>query len=106
MSKSLISLLLLLFLAVQAWPQEEPSSGDVEEPEATETAVADEVPASDEAGDIAEIDEADDVVDPEIVDPDFEDTGLDEQNYEEDEDDFVPSEEIPADEPIPFPSNI
>ena len=33
-------------------------------------------------------------------------TDLDLQTYEEDEDDFVPTEEIPADEPIPFPSNI
>jgi len=34
------------------------------------------------------------------------DDDLDLQTYEEDEDDFVPTEEIPADEPIPFPSNI
>ena len=31
---------------------------------------------------------------------------LDEQSYEGDDDDFVPTEEIPADEPIPFPTNI
>ena len=36
----------------------------------------------------------------------LEDSDLDSQAYEEDEDDFVPTEEIPADEPIPFPSNI
>ena len=35
-----------------------------------------------------------------------EDADLDEQTYEEDDDDFVPTEEIPADEPIPFPTNI
>lgn len=34
------------------------------------------------------------------------DADLDEQTYEEDDDDFIPTEEIPADEPIPFPSNI
>jgi hypothetical protein len=34
------------------------------------------------------------------------DTDLDEQSYDPDDDDFVPSEEIPADEPIPFPSDI
>lgn len=34
------------------------------------------------------------------------DVDLDEQTYEEDDDDFIPTEEIPADEPIPFPSNI
>jgi hypothetical protein len=37
---------------------------------------------------------------------DVEDVDLDEQTYEQDEDDFIPSEEIPADEPIPFPTNI
>jgi hypothetical protein len=34
------------------------------------------------------------------------DADLDEQVYKEDEDDFTPSEEIPADEAIPFPTNI
>jgi len=37
---------------------------------------------------------------------DVDDADLDEQTYEEDEDDFIPTEEIPADEPIPFPTNI
>lgn len=41
----------------------------------------------------------------EVID-DVEDSDLDEQTYEEDDDDFIPTEEIPADEPIPFPSNI
>lgn len=31
---------------------------------------------------------------------------IDAQTYEEIDDDFVPSEEIPADEPIQFPTNI
>jgi adenine-specific DNA methylase len=39
-------------------------------------------------------------------DEEVEDADLDEQSYEEDEDDFIPTEEIPADEPIPFPTNI
>jgi len=34
------------------------------------------------------------------------DFDLDDQAYGEEDDDFVPSEEIPADEPIPFPTNI
>jgi len=44
------------------------------------------------------------VVDQEQVDVD--DADLDDQTYEEDEDDFIPTEEIPADTPIPFPTNI
>ncbi len=106
MSKSLITLLLGLFLASAAWPQEEASGSDLEEPETTESADAGETGEAGDAGETAEIDEADDIVNPGIVDPDFADAELDEQTYEEDEDDFVPSEEIPADDPIPFPSNI
>jgi len=86
MSKSLITLLLSFFLAGPAWPQEEASGSDTEGPEISEATPTD---------------EADD-----IVDPDLDDSDLDEQTYEEDDDDFVPSEEIPADVPIPFPSNI
>lgn len=36
----------------------------------------------------------------------IDDSDLDEQTYEEDEYDFTPSQEIPADQPIPFPTNI
>ncbi len=31
---------------------------------------------------------------------------LDDQTFEGEEDDFIPSQEIPVDEPIPFPSDI
>ena len=36
----------------------------------------------------------------------FDDADLDNSSYEDDDDSFVPTEEIPADEPIPFPTNI
>lgn len=88
MPKSLTTLLIALFLAGPAWPQEieagseaAPSANEAAEPEVTEPEQADAA---------AEIDDSD----------------LDVQTYEEDDDDFVPSQEIPADEPIPFPSNI
>lgn len=42
----------------------------------------------------------------ELDDAELDDTDLDLQTYEEDDDDFVPTEEIPADEAIPFPSDI
>jgi hypothetical protein len=45
--------------------------------------------------------ETDPSLDPEIYDPE-----LDDQTYEGDDDVFVPTEEIPADEPIPFPTDI
>ncbi len=81
MPKSLIILLLALFLSGPAWPQEDASGSEAAEPVTTE---------------------------PEQTDPadEIDDSDLDEQTYEDDDDDFVPSEEIPADEPIAFPSNI
>ena len=39
-------------------------------------------------------------------DEELDDLDLDEQTYEEDDDDFIPTEEIRADEPIPFPTDI
>ena len=50
--------------------------------------------------------EADGVEAEDVDDADVDDADLDEQTYEEDEDDFVPTQEIPSDEPIAFPSNI
>ena len=88
MPRLLLTLLLSFFIGGPAWPQEveaaseaAPAANEVAEPEFTEPEPAEEV---------AEIDDSD----------------LDLQTYEEDDDDFVPSEEIPADVPIPFPSNI
>lgn len=51
-------------------------------------------------------DDADETADAAEDIEDTEDADLDEQTYEQDDDDFIPTEEIPADEPIPFPSNI
>ena len=81
MSRYLISLILLVFLAAPALSQdEEPADVTPEAEQDADSAPPDEVITGDE--------------------------DLDEQTYEDDEDDFVPTEEIPADEPIPFPSNI
>jgi hypothetical protein len=81
MSKLLAIVLLCFALAVNAWSQEDPTATESDEPEAVSEVAAEE---------------------PEEVD----DLDLDEQTYEEDEDDFVPTEEIPVDTSIPFPSNI
>ncbi len=88
MPKLLLTLLVAFFITGPAWSQDvefgnvaAPSATEVTEPEVTEPEPAEEV---------TEIDDSD----------------LDIQTYEEDDDDFVPSEEIPADVPIPFPSNI
>ena len=61
-----------------------------------------EAPVAEEAGAVAaEPGEA-----PADDDGEFDDSDLDQQTYEEDDDVFVPTEEIPADEPIPFPTDI
>ena len=82
--KTLTSLLLCFWLAAPALAQDAAGNGE---------------PAV-QAGEEAEAPAQDEVTD------DVDDSDLDEQTYEEDDDDFVPTEEIPADEPIPFPSNI
>ena len=110
-------LLLTAVLAFAAWAQEE--TPPVATAADAETTAVDEADGSAEieGGDVteagedvgsAEIEEAEAVEDMDdgVLDEAFEDESLDEQTYEEDEDDFIPTEEIPADEPIPFPSNI
>ncbi len=91
-----LALLLALggvFQPVVAAPQE---SRDPAETEAEVTEDAD-----DEADDEADADD-EPLID--LDDPDFAD--LDRQDYEEDDDGFIPTEEVPADEAIPFPTDI
>ena len=95
-----------MVLACPAWAQQE-SAPDVAPADPAEVADGEDVAAVEEDGS-AELEDAEEVddMDDGVLDAAFEDESLDEQTYEEDEDDFVPTEEIPADEPIPFPSNI
>ncbi len=88
-----ILLVCLLTGPAAAQQAEEPNS------EAAVTESGDEAADGSDEGAIEGSEEADVIED--ILDAD-----LDEQTYEEDDDDFIPTEEIPADEPIPFPSNI
>ena len=80
-------LILLLSLAMPVVSQEE---------EAAEGAPGSTVD-SEAAVDEADAGEAEEEID---------DSDLDVQTYEEPDDVFIPTEEIPSDEPIPFPSNI
>lgn len=82
-------LLLLLLPGLSAWSQDQ---GTTTEAPVAEDASA-EVPAAGEA-------------DQEAPDEDADDADLDEQTYERDDDVFVPTEEIPVDESIPFPTDI
>lgn len=73
-------------------PQEQQSQqgeGDAAKPEA-EAGTAEAGTAEDESG-IPDVDEK---------------TVLDDQTFEGEDDDFIPTEEIPLSEPIPFPTDI
>ncbi len=91
----------LLALAAAAQDDDGPDEGLPGEvaAESTETGkVADATGAGEEEEEDGDEDDAD----AEEID----DSDLDKRTYEEDDDVFIPSEEIPADEPIPFPTNI
>ena len=82
MHRFLIALLLGTILAAASWAQD----ADTDEgAEAEETQV-----------EADEVDEAEDV----------DDSDLDEQTYSDADDDFRPSEDIPADQSIAFPTDI
>ena len=86
--RHLIILLSALFLASASWSQEAEDPAADTEAEASETSeTSDASEASDEEED---------------------DSDLDEQGYagEEEEDDFIPSKEVTADQSIPFPVDI
>ena len=97
MPKNLNPLLLLLVLAGLALS----GPGRAQEDEAAEQAGDVEAPVAEEAATADDDEEATAEEDEEIDDSD-----LDEQTYESNDEGFIPTEEIPADEPIPFPSNI
>ena len=87
MKRLLLILGLAALLSVTAWSQEES-----QEPEEAET---------NEAAETAETAETD--AEPE---EDADDADLDEQGFADEDDDFRPSEEIPADQSIAFPTDI
>ena len=80
MTRIIWVLLTVLFFIAPSWGQDPQSTEqETEEPESAETLESEEDPLAD----------------------------LDEQGYgDEDEDDFVPTEEIPYDQDIPFPTDI
>ena len=93
MTRIILVLLTALFFSAPSWGQEsqsaEPGTADPESAEAAKQETADQ-----DSGETAASEE-----DPLA--------GLDEPGYDdEDEDDFVPTEEIPYDQDIPFPTDI
>jgi hypothetical protein len=102
MPKSLLILMLLMLAGAPALGQDAEPAGEVDDAAAATSRDDADAPGADEAADGSEAAEDGPAID--LDDPEFAD--LDQQTYEEDDDDFVPTEEIPADEAIPFPSDI
>ena len=92
--RHLIILLSALFLASVSWSQE------AQDPAADTEAEASETSETSEASETSETSEA--------SDDEEDDSDLDEQGYagEEEEDDFIPSQEVTADQSIAFPVDI
>lgn len=89
MQRVLLAIALLVFSAT-AWSQDAATPTD---DDATDVVLADEV----------EPDE--DEVEPE--EEEIDETGLDDESYADiEDDDFRPSEDVPADQSIPFPTDI
>ena len=96
MSKLLFNLLCCAGLLAPAMSQEQ-AAPQVPTDTTVEQADSEEAPAGDPADQEDAADEEESLED---------DADLDVQTYEENDDIFVPTEEIPSDEPIPFPSDI
>ena len=82
--------LLCVFIAAPAWSQDSDDEGDLNET-------------------VDQADEEEAEVEPEPEpepEPDFDEAGLDEQGFADEDDDFDPTEEIPSDQSIEFPTDI
>ena len=97
-----------LLLGVPAWPQDQ-SERPPEEQQAPREADAAE-PAAGEAAASADGSEAEaeaaEAEGPAVVLDADEESVLDDQTFEGEDEDFIPTEEIPVDTPIPFPTDI
>jgi len=85
----LLYLTVSLLLAVPAIAQEQPSE---------EAAAAEDAAMADTTAEAAPAEDDEELQ--------FDETGLDEQGFTDEDDDFRPSEDIPADQSIPFPTDI
>jgi len=96
MSKSFFSLFCCIWLLAPAFAQEQTP------PEEATDAVVE--PADSQEAPVGDTENEEEAADEDESSED--DSDLDLQTYEENDDVFVPTEEIPTDEPIPFPSDI
>lgn len=90
MKRYLLAILFGLALSTAAWPQD---AGQDQQGTADTAAPAADEPADQGDDQTGQVDAEDD-------------SDLDQQGYENQDDDFKPSEEIPADQSIAFPTDI
>ena len=106
MTRFLLTLMLGAFIAGSVWAQQSDEQvGGAEVADAVEAADL----AADEATDETEVEadaEADAEAEAEAETEEFDETGLDEQGFSDEDDDFRPSEVIPTDQSIEFPTDI
>ena len=95
MNRFLYLLIVSSLLSAPAWAQG--SAGEADKTQATEVDA--------EELDTTEVD-AEEMDTAEIEDAEIDETGLDEQGFSDEDDDFRPSEDIPADQSIAFPTDI
>lgn len=98
MLRFLLNLVVLLLLAANVSAQDV-GAVDVVEPGPEKPTAAEETEATAAAEKLGEVEEEDEA-------EDVDDADLDDHSYEDDDDDFVPTEEISADQAIPFPTDI
>ena len=99
MTRFLLTLMLGIFIAGPAWAQQsDEQDTDLVADEATdETDIDADADAEEDAEALAEVEE-------EVEE--FDEAGLDEQGFSNEDDDFRPSEVIPTDQSIEFPTDI
>lgn len=105
MYRFLYLLIVSSLLAAPAWAQG--SADEADETQATEVD-AEELDTTEvdaEEMDTTEVD-AEEIDTAEFEDAEIDETGLDEQGFSDEDDDFRPSEDIPADQSIAFPTDI
>lgn len=91
MTRILLTLILGVFVAGPVWAQQADEQVDgAEVAEDTDLAA----------------EEVTDETDAEVEEEEFDETGLDEQGFSNEDDDFRPSEIIPTDQSIEFPTDI
>ena len=95
MTRFLLTLMLSVFIAGPVWAQQ--SNEQVDGAEVADAADL----AADEATDETDVD-----AEAEVEAEEFDEAGLDEQGFFDEDDDFRPSEVIPTDQSIDFPTDI